>query len=250
MTSAALRGSWTSGSSTMIRSSPDRVRVGSVTPSESMRRRSTSRVRSVLSRSAFAVSESSAWSTMRVPPWRSRPSLGDMVSVMSTETSSTAAARTARTVVARVIAGFLRGGAGRTRPGRLPLGAPGRRERHGVVGVRDREEVPGPVDTGTRRPAHPGERHARALRGGDGGGAAGPGDGERRGYGRRARDEPAGARRGQLVCGTGVLGGGPRRAVRAAGRGGGGFGDGEVGGGMGGVGSGGCGGSAGVGCGR
>lgn len=71
-TAAACFGSCTPGSSTMTRRAPDCAMAGSATPSVSTRRRSTSRVRSVDSRSAFMVGESRVSSTIWVPPRRSR----------------------------------------------------------------------------------------------------------------------------------------------------------------------------------
>ena len=73
MTSAASRGSCTPGSSTMIRRSPERVSVGSETPSASTRRRSTSTARSVDSVSGLDGGESWVSRTIWVPPRRSRP---------------------------------------------------------------------------------------------------------------------------------------------------------------------------------
>lgn len=61
----------------MIRFSPERERVASLTPSESMRLRSTSTTRSVLDALALVPSSASRVSkTIWVPPLRSSPSFG------------------------------------------------------------------------------------------------------------------------------------------------------------------------------
>ncbi len=101
MTSAALVGSCTPGSSTMMRRSPERASGASATPRPSARRRSTSRVRSVAAASALTVGESLVSSTSWVPPRRSRPRRGDMVRAMNSEVAMTASAATARTTGAR-----------------------------------------------------------------------------------------------------------------------------------------------------
>ena len=97
MTSAASRGSCTPGSSTMIRRSPERARLGSETPRASTRRRSTSRARSVDSRSAFTVGESWVSRTIWVPPRRSRPRRAGVVTAKNSD-----AARTPRAIRARM----------------------------------------------------------------------------------------------------------------------------------------------------
>lgn len=101
-TSAASSGSSRPGSSTTMRWSPARERFGSLTPRASTRRRSTSRVRSVASRSASAVGESRVSSTSWVPPRRSRPSRAGWVSARNVERARIASANSARTLVARV----------------------------------------------------------------------------------------------------------------------------------------------------
>ena len=96
ITSAASRGSCTPGSSMMIRRSPERVRVGSLTPSASTRRRSTSSARSVDSASALAVGPSLVSSTIWVPPRRSRPSRTGTSRASASEPATTARATRAR----------------------------------------------------------------------------------------------------------------------------------------------------------
>ena len=94
MTSSASRGSETPGSSTMIRRSPERWRLGSDTPSWSTRRRRTSNVRSMVSPVTATPSAGRASSTIWVPPRRSRPRRAGWVTVrkmapaMVTTTSS------------------------------------------------------------------------------------------------------------------------------------------------------------------
>ncbi len=97
ITFAASRGSCTPGSSTMIRFSPWRVTLGSLTPRASIRRRSTSSALSVVSLSAFTVGESFASSTIWVPPRRSRPSSGFAVSTTYVDAARTRNANSART---------------------------------------------------------------------------------------------------------------------------------------------------------
>lgn len=96
MTSAACLGSSTPGSSTMIRFSPERTRVGSTTPSASARWRSTLIARSVAAASASTVGESFVSKTSWVPPRRSRPRRGAALKVTTKEIAMTAHAATAR----------------------------------------------------------------------------------------------------------------------------------------------------------
>lgn len=97
ITSTASRGSVSPGSSTTMRRSPARTRVGSATPSASTRRRRTSSARSVASVSAVTVGESCASSTIWVPPRRSRPRVGAEVSTAAVAATSTASESRART---------------------------------------------------------------------------------------------------------------------------------------------------------
>ena len=108
ITLAASRGSCRPGSSTMIRRSPDRVRVGSATPSASTRRRSTSTARSVDSPSAFTVGESCVSRTIWVPPRRSSPSRAGVVTATYSEPATIARAIRARTSGARDTGGLRR----------------------------------------------------------------------------------------------------------------------------------------------
>ncbi len=95
-TSAACWGSWTPGSSTTTRLSPERTMVGSATPSASIRPRSTSTVRSVASRSASVVLVDLVSSTIWVPPRRSSPRRTGMVRAMVTAAAITRRATSAR----------------------------------------------------------------------------------------------------------------------------------------------------------
>ena len=102
-TSAASFGSWSPGSSTMMRVSPERTSVGSETPSASTRWRSTSIASSVVSDVAFAVAESRASRTICVPPRRSMPRRGCCVMARIAARAVRASATTARTFAARVM---------------------------------------------------------------------------------------------------------------------------------------------------
>ncbi len=105
MTSAAWAASSTPGSSTMIRRSPERASVGSVTPSESTRRRSTSSARSVFWAFASVVGVLSVSKVIEVPPRRSSPSWGFLVITKNVDKPMASSATSARTTGGRVMKG-------------------------------------------------------------------------------------------------------------------------------------------------
>ncbi len=120
-------------------------------------------VRSVAWASAFAAAVSRAWSTIRVPPWRSRPSLGDWVRAMKRDASSTSTARTARTAVVRVKGFLLR------TPGAFRRGAPavtwdGTGDRPSPEAPAHRGVRHGPVSAPRRGRRPPGPCHGLPAR--------------------------------------------------------------------------------------
>ena len=120
ITSVASRGSCSPGSSMRILRSPTRARVGSVTPSASMRPRSTSRARFVDSRSAFTRALSLVSRTIWVPPLRSRPNRGEMDRAASSARPITAKEAAVRQKGARERARTGDGDAGMQTPRKRP----------------------------------------------------------------------------------------------------------------------------------
>ncbi len=110
-TSTASAGSWTPGSSTTMRRSPERASTGSATPSSSTRRRSTSMARSVASEAL----PSGVSSTICVPPRRSRPRRGAVVSRRKADAARTPRDSSPRTSSSRRAAGRGMGVASGTR---------------------------------------------------------------------------------------------------------------------------------------
>ena len=164
ITSAASRGSCRPGSSTMIRRSPERVRVGSATPSASTRRRSTSTARSVDSLPALTVGESWVSRTIWVPPRRSSPRRAGVVTVTYSEPATIARAIRARTSGARDTGGLRRdhgAAAGAVTVGRECGWRSGGRGERGLPGARgwcgrgsgERERGWCAVPAGSRRTA-------------------------------------------------------------------------------------------------